>query len=79
MPSRAQRTIIGGSLATRGNPFGGGSQVAAWGEKGKITKDFFETLDQVLPDVPEPEAASAASTPADELSKLAELHKSKVP
>lgn len=70
------KLMIGGSLAKGGNPFGGGSQVAAWGEKKKIIGEFFRALDQaLLADVPEAQTASANSSPADELSKLAELHK----
>ena len=30
------RVILGGSLATRGDPWGGGSQLVGWGEKASI-------------------------------------------
>lgn len=38
------RMVIGGSLATRGSPFGGGSQIVAWGEKDRL-------IERVLDDV----------------------------
>ena len=70
--------VIGGSLATRGNPMGGGSQVFSWGEKDRLTDRVFERVSAVLPDVPEPENAPAqaqGASVADELEKVGQLHK----
>lgn len=53
---------MGGSLGKGGNPFGGGSQAFAWGEKGRLIDLFAATVKQVLPSVGST-AAAATSTP----------------
>lgn len=74
---------MGGSLARGGNPFGGGSQVVAWGEKGKLIKKFAQKVRDTLPSIPEPSIevsgqAPKATTLSDELAKLAQLRDSGV-
>lgn len=78
--------IMGGSIARGGNPFGGGSQLGSWGEKGRLIKTFVDTVTEVLPSIPKAQtqsqtkAQAKASAPAreaisvaDELAKLAKL------
>ena len=47
-----------------------------FGERNEISQLFFETLELVLPDVPEPESQTAPQSVSavDELERLAELH-----
>lgn len=74
-----QRTIMsmGGSLGKGGNPFGGGSQVFAWGEKGRLIDQFAATVQEIVPSIPETSRpASGAISVADELAKLASLRDS---
>ncbi len=71
------RIVVGGRRDQRGNPFGGGGQIVGWGEKGMITRQFFEALVEVLPEIPEPAPvvpAAAAPTTTAELERLAALH-----
>lgn len=51
-------------------------RVFDFGERDEISQLFFETLEQVLPDVPEPEPHTApqSASAVDELERLAELH-----
>jgi hypothetical protein len=42
------RVIVGGSLATRGNPFGGGSQIGAWGEKSRLSNLILDKVGERL-------------------------------
>ena len=56
------RVVVGGSLATRGNPFGGGSQVGSWGEKKALSNKFLAEVARVLPKIPEPAAAADNSS-----------------
>jgi hypothetical protein len=67
------RVVIGGKRAQRGN-FGGGGQLFDWGEKKKLAASFLERLDTVVAETPEPAASSPASSAADEIAKLADLH-----
>lgn len=56
---------------------GWGYQVARvfdHGEKRDITRLLIDTLDVVLPRVPEPQAATERNTPVAELERLAHLH-----
>jgi len=70
--------VMGGSLATRGNLFGGGSQVVSWGEKGQLIKAFVAKVAAVLPSVAEAPAAppvdGQASDVASRIKELAALH-----
>ena len=72
------RVVVGGRRAMRGSPLTGGGQLVGWGETGKITREFFDTLWEVLPEVPEPVSASVPdeqpATPTAELERLAALH-----
>lgn len=54
------RVIVGGSLAARGNPFGGGSQLIGWGEKGRLSRELLQNIARLLSQVPEPSAAATA-------------------
>jgi hypothetical protein len=77
-PGRA-RIVLGGRRAQRGNIFGGGGQVYDWGERGKITRTYFDRLDRVLPEIPvDPTPQRQGPTTSDELERLAELHTSGV-
>lgn len=38
------RVILGGSLATRGDPWGGGSQLVGWGEKASIANRLLDAI-----------------------------------
>jgi hypothetical protein len=38
------RVVVGGSLATRGSPFGGGSQIGSWAEKGRLSNKFLDEI-----------------------------------
>jgi Short C-terminal domain/Protein of unknown function (DUF2510) len=42
------RVVVGGSLATRGNPLGGGSQLGAWGEKKQLSNVFLDAIARAL-------------------------------
>ena len=42
------KVVVGGSLATRGNPMGGGSQIVSWGEKEKLSRRFLDSLGRHL-------------------------------
>lgn len=68
---------MGGALARGGMP-GGGSQLFAWGEKGRLIEEFLDALHETLPSIPEPEVAPVPSAGgvAAELARLAELHTS---
>jgi len=62
----------------RGNPFGGGGQLVAWGEKGVVAEKFLLKLTEVLPSVSEPpslepRAAGGSDQLADQLAELARL------
>ena len=50
--------IVGGSIAKGGNPFGGGSQIAAWGEKDALSRKFLQEIEACLPKVPAIDNAS---------------------
>lgn len=73
------KLVIGGSIATRGSPLGGGTQLVGWGEKGRIVEKMFEAVRIALPNVPEPQTESeppatvAAADPIDRVKKLHEL------
>lgn len=71
------RVVVGGSLATRGNPFGGGSQLGSWGEKGRLSTKFLDEIGAQLPSIPEPsrvsEGEAQGSTLSEELKRLADL------
>lgn len=54
------RVIIGGSLATRGSPWGGGSQLAGWGEKADLANLVLDTVAEML--------AESEEVPLDGLS-----------
>ena len=85
--SEGSDLVIGGSLATKGMPGGGGSQVFAWGEKGRIIEKVFAKVVEVLNNNPPEstavteappkagEESSSSSSVADEIAKLAELNK----
>lgn len=71
--------VIGGSLAKGGNPLGGGSQIASWGEKGRLISKFAGKVSEILPNVAEPATAPPdTGSTADELAKLAHLRDSGV-
>jgi putative oligomerization/nucleic acid binding protein len=76
--SESSTLIMGGSLARGGNPFGGGSQVASWGEKGTLIRRFAESVAEALPGVPVP--VSSSPTPSADVSaglgRLAALRES---
>jgi DNA polymerase-3 subunit epsilon len=61
----ASTIIIGGKRAQRGSIAGGGGQIYDWGERGKITRAFFEALNGALQQTPEP---PQAKKPVQELS-----------
>jgi hypothetical protein len=73
------RVVAAGTRAQRGN-FGGGGQLFDWGERGKVAREFFEALDDAIPETPEPAGgATDKTTPSSsvgELERLAELHRS---
>lgn len=71
--------VMGGSLARGGNPLGGGSQIASWGEKGRLISKFAAKVSEILPNVAAPVTSpAAAGSTADELAKLAHLRDSGV-
>ena len=80
------RVVVGGSLATRGNPFGGGSQIASWGEKKKLSLRFLDEIPShiVIPSSPAPSAKSSSvetesdAGPIELLQRLGELRDSGV-
>jgi hypothetical protein len=51
-PSAAGQLTIGGSTATRGSPFGGGSQLASWGEKGDVSLNLINSARSISEDTP---------------------------
>jgi len=74
---------LGGSLGKGGNPMGGGSQVFAWGEKGRLIQTFAAKVNALLPSVSEPTnptTAPAATPPTgdlvEQIERLAALHAS---
>ena len=56
---------MGGSLAKTGNPFGGGAQIGAWGEKKALINKTLVALEQLLPTIPESAPAQAATPSTD--------------
>ncbi len=54
---------MGGSLAKGGNPFGGGSQVGAWGEKGRVIGEYADKVAELVPKIAEPKKASKKNCP----------------
>jgi hypothetical protein len=71
--------LVGGSLAKGGMPMGGGAQVGAWGEKGGLTRRFYETVEAILPQTPEPASAGGGGdqeSVATQIAKLAALRAS---
>lgn len=72
------KLIVGGGIAKGGIPFGGGSQVASWGELGKVTRTFYEAFERILPNVEEPPKDAppeAGSMVSEEIANLAKLHR----
>jgi hypothetical protein len=70
------RVVVGGTRTQRGN-IGGGGQLFDWGERGKMTRKFFEALDIALQHTPEPTASPTHSeAKVEELERLAALHSS---
>jgi hypothetical protein len=66
---------VGGGLAKGGSPFGGGSQMFAWGELGRVVNRFYDAFEQALPTVDEPTSQQVGGvSAADEIARLAELH-----
>lgn len=76
------RVVVGGSMATRGNPFGGGSQLVSWGEKEKLSNRFLDVLHMQLSRLPTASPAEpdtpASDDPVEQLRKLGELRDSGV-
>src|SRR5699024_6816418 len=71
---------VSGSLAKGGNPFGGGSQLFAWGEKGTLSRKLLSHIDNYIADMtteqrwPQPSESNKASINSDSLvSQLREL------
>ena len=75
--SGGSRVVVGGSLATRGSPFGGGSQLGSWGEKGRLSRRFLDEVGALIPSIPEPaprtDHAATGSDLTSELARLGEL------
>lgn len=71
------KLVVGGGIAKGGNPFGGGSQVASWGELGKVTRKFYEAFERILPtvDEPKPETAAGVQSISEEIANLTRLHR----
>lgn len=73
------KAVVGGSIAKGGSALtGGGSQVFAWGEKDKLSKNFLSNVEKVLPTVQvlTPSQNSTLAPPtnlADEVKRLFEL------
>ena len=66
---------MGGSLGKGGNPFGGGSQLGAWGEKGRLIDKFAVTVNQLLPQIAEPVKSIPANDAdiAEQIERLVKL------
>lgn len=82
------KVVLGGGTAMRGNPFGGGGQVAAWGEKGTVAERFLGRVAHELQAMPAvgrlidgPPSSGGAAGPSDTasrveaLDRLARLHR----
>lgn len=70
------RLIMGGSVASKGNPWGGGGQLFSWGEKGKLIDQFNAHVRKIVGTIPEKQnnPSESSESVTDSIKKLAVLH-----